>query len=155
MEDRKLKKGELDAIDIANYFLSKESMSNKKLQKLCYYAQAWHYAFHDEGLFHQDVEAWVHGPVIKDLYKKFRIYKWNDIPCYDEEVNVSVEVAEFLEDVYNKYGDFSGDELEILTHQELPWQEARGGLDEWEPSDKIINPVTMSDYYWGKYEHFI
>ena len=27
--------------DIANWFLSKESMPQKKLQKLCYYAKAW------------------------------------------------------------------------------------------------------------------
>ena len=27
--------------EIANWFLLKESMSHKKLQKLCYYAQAW------------------------------------------------------------------------------------------------------------------
>lgn len=28
--------------DVAEWFLSKESMTNKKLQKLCCYAQAWY-----------------------------------------------------------------------------------------------------------------
>ena len=28
-------------MDVARLFLSQESMSHKKLQKLCYYAQAW------------------------------------------------------------------------------------------------------------------
>ena len=57
MKRRIMEKGELDARDVAEYFLTKEKMSNKKLQKLCYYAQAWHYAFYDKGLFYQDIEG--------------------------------------------------------------------------------------------------
>lgn len=30
--------------DVANWFLAHETMMHKKLQKLCYYAQAWFYA---------------------------------------------------------------------------------------------------------------
>ena len=30
--------------DIANWFLQHVTCDQKKLQKLCYYAQAWHYA---------------------------------------------------------------------------------------------------------------
>ena len=151
MEKRELERGTLDAKDVALYFLSRESMSNKKLQKLCYYAQAWHYAFYDEGLFYQDVEAWVHGPVIKDVYNEYRNNKWKPIPKV-QSPNLNEDVLEFLDDVYNKYGEFDAEQLEILTHSELPWQEAREGLEEWEASNKPINPITMSDYYWGKYE---
>ena len=154
MKRRIMEKGELDARDVAEYFLTKEKMSNKKLQKLCYYAQAWHYAFYDKGLFYQDIEAWVHGPVVRDVYNKYRDYKWNDIPKPSaNNFNFIDKEEEFLDDVYCKYGEFDGDELEILTHQELPWQEAREGLEEWEPSDVIIEPRTMSDYYWSKYDN--
>jgi len=31
-------------LNIAQCFLSKQGMTHKKLQKLCYYAQAWHLA---------------------------------------------------------------------------------------------------------------
>ena len=34
-------------MDVANWFLSQSSMTHKKLQKLCYYAQAWHCALHN------------------------------------------------------------------------------------------------------------
>lgn len=34
-------------LDIANWFLSKEPMTHKKLQKLCYYAQAWGLALYN------------------------------------------------------------------------------------------------------------
>lgn len=153
---KKLEKGFIDAKLIALYFLSKESMTNKKLQKLCYYAQAWHYAFYDKGLFYQDIQAWVHGPVVKEVYDEYKNYKWNHIPKIADELvpKLSEDIIELLDDVYDKYGQFSGDQLELLTHSELPWLEARKGLEEWQPSDKVINPNTMSNYYWEKYEQF-
>jgi len=50
--------------DLANWFLNKSRMSHKKLQKLCYYAVAWHYTLYDSKLVLDDeFEAWVHGPV--------------------------------------------------------------------------------------------
>lgn len=152
MDKRALKKGELDARDVALYFLSKENMTNKKLQKLCYYAQAWYYAFYDEGLFYQDIEAWVHGPVIRDVYNEYKNNKWNLIDIGVNPPNINENIREFLDDVFDKYGEFDGDQLEALTHSELPWQETRTGLQEWEPSDRYISPATMSDYYWSKYE---
>lgn len=35
---------------------------SKKLQKLCYYAQAWAYALKGYRLEDTDYQAWVHGP---------------------------------------------------------------------------------------------
>ncbi|QLY82403.1 DUF4065 domain-containing protein [Clostridium intestinale] len=149
-----MERGALDARDVALYFLNKEDMSNKKLQKLCYYAQAWHYAFYDEGLFYQDVEAWVHGPVINDVYNQYKQFKWKTIKLDDAEIrNFGQEVCEHLDDIYDTYGEYDGDQLEALTHSELPWQEAREGLQEWEPSHNVIKPETMSKYYWEKYEN--
>ena len=56
--------------DVANWFLSKGSVTHKKLQKLCYYSQAWHCALYDgTPLFAERIEAWVHGPVIPELYR--------------------------------------------------------------------------------------
>ena len=67
--------------DIAKWFLSKGSMTHKKVQKLCYYAQAWYCALYDgTPLFEDDVQAWAHGPVIASLYPTFAAYKWNEIP---------------------------------------------------------------------------
>ena len=41
---------------IAKCFLSKQSMEHKKLQKLCYYAQAWHCALEGKTLFSETIE---------------------------------------------------------------------------------------------------
>ena len=65
--------------DVAKWFLQKESMNQRKLQKLCYYAQAWHYALCGTPLFDADFEAWVHGPVNRDIWNYFRDQGYWDI----------------------------------------------------------------------------
>lgn len=141
--------------DVAEWFLSRESMTHKKLQKLCYYAQAWYCAlFSDkEPLFEETVEAWVHGPVIPALYPIYADYKWSSIPMVKSDPSKFDEKAtEVLEAVYGTYGKFSGDELEALTHSENPWKEARNGLEPWETSHAIISRESMRKYYGKKYE---
>ena len=64
--------GRYSVFDIANWFLSKEPMTQKKLQKLCYYAQAWCYALNNYRLMDTVFEAWIHGPVSPPLYDKFK-----------------------------------------------------------------------------------
>ncbi len=65
----------LKAIDISAYFIDYayrgeeygELISNLKLQKLLYYAQGFHLALYDKLLFSEDIEAWQHGPVVRDV----------------------------------------------------------------------------------------
>ena len=45
--------------DVAKYILQvKGEMSAWKLQKLCYYAQAWHYTWTEKRLIKEEFEAW-------------------------------------------------------------------------------------------------
>ncbi|WP_051585896.1 Panacea domain-containing protein [Caldanaerobius polysaccharolyticus] len=140
--------------DVAKTFLFMDSMTHKKLQKLCYYAQAWHLALYNgERLFDANFEAWIHGPVCRELYNVYKVYGWDDIPKENSiPSNIDEETYEFLKVVFNTYGDFTGDELEKLTHTELPWKEAREGLEEWEPSHNVIKEETMQKFYWDIYE---
>lgn len=56
--------------DTAKYILNKMGkVSTMKLQKLCYYAQAWSIAWTEKPLFDERIEAWVNGPVFPDLFK--------------------------------------------------------------------------------------
>ena len=140
--------------DIANWFLNQEAMTHKKLQKLCYYAQAWYCALYDgEPLFEDEIQAWVHGPVVASLYGDFSKYKWNEIPqrCVDLS-RLPRRVIEVLEAVYNTYGEFTGDQLESLTHSEEPWKLARGTLKPWETCQAPIPCEEMRKYYFKQYE---
>lgn len=140
-------------IDIAKFFLSKNdhNMTHKKLQKLCYYAYAWYLVLRGERLFEERFQAWVHGPVSPLLYKKYKGHGWNPIPPEDEPFLQS-EVIEVLEEVYRTYGEFTGDDLESLTHSELPWIEARGDLPKYEPSNTYLSDETIKEYYSQLYE---
>lgn len=57
--------------DVAKYILSKTGkISTWKLQKLCYYSQAWELAWTGNSLFDEDFEAWANGPVCPELFHK-------------------------------------------------------------------------------------
>ena len=154
----KMKRGDsmaqYTAAEVAKWFLSHASMTHKKIQKLCYYAQAWYCALYDgKPLFDDEIQAWVHGPVVPSLYPIYADYKWTavpmaefDIPLFDTRARI------ILEAVYETYGDLSGDQLESLTHSEDPWIQARGNLKPWETSTTPITCAAMRKYYFEKYE---
>ena len=59
----------LKAREVAEYFIEKaysenDKITQKKLQKMLYYAQAWFLAFNNKKLFEEKIEAWLHGPAI-------------------------------------------------------------------------------------------
>lgn len=143
----------LKAIDVAHWFLSKEPMTHKKVQKLCYYAQGWHLALLDSAIFEDRIEAWVHGPVIPSLYPFFADYGWNPIPKCDEVVISDKESVELLEAVYDTYKKFSGDQLEYLSHREKPWCETRNGLNPSDLCSKEISTSLMKNYFKSLYEN--
>ena len=144
--------GKYSVFEIADWFLSKESMTHKKLQKLCYYAQAWTYALKDFRLEDTDFQAWVHGPVAPILYEKFKSFGYDSIKlvgsynCHIEDNDLDI-----LEDVWKTYGDKTGNALEVLTHRELPWIEARRGYADDERCTVVILPETMKCYYKSIY----
>ena len=139
--------------DLANWFLYKSSISHKKLQKLCYYAVAWHYALYNSILVSDDeFEAWVHGPVSQFLWHEYKDYGWELIPQSKTQSDFDGNTEEYLEIVLNTYDEFSGHQLEALTHDELPWIEARDGLEDYQPSNNKINPMTMKQFYRSIYD---
>lgn len=137
--------------NIADYFirLANETgsfLSNLKLQKLVYYAQAWHLALYDTPLFSEDFQAWIHGPVIPDLYQKYKHFGWQPILA-DSHPELPKETEVFLDEVAQEYFAVDGYELEQMTHTELPWKKAREKLAPDEPSQAIIEKDWMKEYY--------
>lgn len=137
--------------DIADWFLSKTEMTHKKLQKLCYYAQAWSYAICPEPISDAVFEAWVHGPVCRELYEKYREYGFSYIPQPATVPSFTPDENAFLDDVWETYGDISANALEALSHSEAPWQKARAGYQSNEPCNVPIKPTDMSLYYRSIY----
>lgn len=144
---------------VANWFLSKAPLSNKKLQKLCYYAYAWFIVFfndleyigasaHDiQVLCPEKFQAWIHGPVCPYLYQKYRIFGWTDIQEESFPISFPQELEDLLNQVWDIYGKFTADELEAISHNELPWQNARRGFAPAEPCTNEIDDYDILRYY--------
>ncbi|MFT6631472.1 MAG: putative phage-associated protein [Bacteriovoracaceae bacterium] len=129
-----------------------ESPTPMKLQKLCYYAQGYFLAENDgTSIFEEDFEAWVNGPVIPDLYYKFRSYSWKPI---NEEVPESVELSEAevetISGIVESYGRYDGAALSTMTHRESPWLDARGDLPESEVCQEKIPKDSLLSFFQKK-----
>lgn len=136
-----------DIFDLAHAFLNIESMTHKKLQKLCYYAKAWYLAINDTNLIKEQFEAWVHGAVQPELYQEYKIYGFGYIPLYTNIATIPEEFISFAKEIYESYGDLNGDELEQLNHTEMPWLKARNGLKPWQGCNNIIKENDMKIFY--------
>lgn len=119
---------------VAAYLLSKESMNNKKLQKLCFYIQSWHLAWFNERMFDESFQAWVHGPVCVNLYHAYKYWGSMPIPKFTnlDSIILSDRSRAVIDSVYEAFGKFTAEQLEAFTHAEAPWQIARRG---YRPSD--------------------
>lgn len=136
-----------DVFAMAKAFLSIAPMTNKKLQKLCYYAKAWYLAIYDENIIFEDFQAWVHGAVQPALYRYYKPYGFSEIPMITDIDTIPTEFLEFSKEIYRSYGELSGDELEALNHKEDPWIKARGNKKPWESCTTIISEEDMKTYY--------
>lgn len=138
--------------DVAAYVLKQRGpITAMKLQKLCYYAQAWNLVWEDATLFDARIEAWANGPVITDLYRMHRgCFELNagDIPGGDPEALEPAE-RETVDAVLDFYGDMTAHQLSDLTHREDPWLRAResAGLSPMDRGTAEITTAAMHEFY--------
>ena len=121
--------------DVADYFLCQvdedagDNISNLKLQKLLYYAQGFHLALFNVPLFANPVHAWEHGPVVPDIYHKYKQFGANAIPAPSQVdfAKFSKQDKELLNEVFKVFGQFSAWKLREMTHVEPPWKTTKMG----------------------------
>ena len=125
-------------------------MTAMKLQKLCYYAKAWHLVWDTEVLFPERFEAWANGPVSPDLYEKHRgsfMVGKGDIAGSPEEL--TDRQRESIAAVLAHYGPMAPHDLSELTHSESPWLDARKNLPAGQRSREPISDASMYEFYDG------
>lgn len=141
-----------DIADLLLYWANRDGdlISNLKLQKLLYYAQAWYLVNFDKLLFNDPIEAWSFGPVIPNLYRKYKRFGCNPIKYSDkdgeEEKQFSKQQLAFLEEFYGVYIGIPAHTLVNVSHNEKPW------IEGYERPSKIIDVKTMQEYYTEKYK---
>lgn len=146
-----LQKQSLSKIDdVIGYLLSKcEDVTPLALQKALYYIQGFYYTFIDQFIFTDDCEAWVHGPVYKNIYYRYANYHYDPInnnDDFDDTIFTESEKA-VIDSVIRYLCCYSGKTLEYFTHSETPWIKTRDGLHINTPSNKIIDKQLISAYF--------
>ena len=126
-----------------------EDITPLALQKALYYIQGFHFAFYRTFLFPEDCQAWTHGPVYRDIYFRYRDYRFDPIEkttTFDASVFSASEKA-ICDSVINNLCCYSGKILERFTHNEAPWLTTRGDLPDSAPSDRIIEKSVIGAYF--------
>ncbi len=137
----------LSAAAVANEFLKLQredphspSLDQMKLQKLVYYAHAWHLAINNKPLFDDDIEAWPWGPVVRNLYIEFKDFGAKPITGRTAKIILMDDAGDpsdvriitpyppddqtkkFIKSVWESHKGFSGVQLSNATHAEgEPW----------------------------------
>lgn len=101
-----------------------------------------------EKLFKEDLEAWDHGPVVRDVYDTYCVFGRNPIiipstPENDEivrKIESDTEVAEILAMVYDTFSIYTAWQLREMSHaKDAPWYKT--------PKNQIIDVNLIKDYF--------
>jgi uncharacterized phage-associated protein len=132
---------------ISEFHASEDLITNMKVQKLLYYIQGWHLGLYGTPVFTDNFQAWVHGPVQYEVYNEYKDYRWNPITKAIDKPVLEPPLVKHISQVLECYGGQTAYSLELMTHQEWPWIEARDDLDPAESSSNIILPGSMQKYF--------
>lgn len=154
------------ALDIAKWFLYKnyaeqkakiasnddyevyEGITHLKLQKLLYNAQGVCLATTGEKLFEEDLIAWDHGPVVRNVYDTYCVFGRNQIiiptTAENNEIVQKIEndstIKEILDMVYDNFSIYTAWQLREMSHAPgSPWDKTE--------KNKIINTDMIKDYF--------
>lgn len=142
LDSEKLKLKKVDAVKLAYIVVSKYNdkyeefkaknniessdksgyITHLKLQKLLYYIQALALCVFDKVAFDNDILAWQYGPVIAEVYLKYKNKKSLPIDSKLDSYNISNGLNEIINIVIDSYGQIEAKKLIDMTHEEDPWK---------------------------------
>jgi len=134
--------------DIAAYVLQKQGrMTAMQLQKLVYYSQVWSIVWDGVPLFQEPIEAWVDGPVVRELYDKHRGRRRIEPGDLRPKSEISDRQHQTIAAVIGFYGRRDAEWLSELSHREAPWANARAGRPGHARGAEVIDEAAIRDYY--------
>lgn len=108
---------------ISEYFLSKESMNQYKLQQLCYFYFGWSLALRIKSIKNPLFITTPHGAMNPSLMCEYKKYGFDSIPMSTTTTTTFTnEELELLENVYFTYADKDYTELEAIVIKSIPYQ---------------------------------
>ena len=122
------------ALQIADYVIQRCQqkgyvISELKLQKVLYFIQAQFLVFGYENTpcFSDDIQAWKFGPVVPDVYRKYRLYGNAHIFSFAKEKNfsdIAEEDKEVIDRMVDRCADYTASQLVAAIQRTTPYQEA-------------------------------
>jgi uncharacterized phage-associated protein len=135
--------------DAANTFIyfalngDDEPCTNMRLNKLLYFAQGHALERFGKPLFSANFEAWDWGPVVPEIYRKYKCCGDSPIAATDDDFDpdiISPELQDLLAEVSVKYEGFSTSELVKLSHRRgSPWFNT--------PQNEVIPLTDITDWF--------
>lgn len=137
-------------INVAQFIIREQPMmTTMKLQKLCFYSQAYSLVKYNQQLFPEDFRAWKNGPVEYELWKrhaKLYLVSQEKLGSYIEG-SLSNKEIEIVSYVMGKLGKLTGEELSRRIHTEDPWINGRKGLEIFQNGSAVISKEAIKNYY--------
>ncbi len=121
-----------------------EGITNLRLQKLLYFAQAYYLGALGRKLFSDEIEAWAYGPVVPEIYHRYKEYANTPIAevVNEQDLDLSGKDKGLLKEVWEGYGCYSTSYLVQASHAHDPWKDA------YEKSESaVISKEHMQAYY--------
>lgn len=125
-----------------------DGITHLKLQKLLYNAQGVYLAIKGDKLFKDDLEAWEHGPVVRNVYDTYCVFGKNPIiipatPENDEivrKIESDTETEEILDMVYDNFSIYTAWQLREMSHAKgSPWDKTQ--------KNQVIDPKLIKEYF--------
>ena len=142
------------------------------LQKIIYFAHAWHLAKYDRPLVGQRFEAWQYGPVVRVIFDQLKRLKDKPIDTkllrvdrdsgnfVEFEYDFSDLERKFLENIFDYYGNIDPRKLVDLTHDVGgPWEKVwkssgeRSVVGMYIPDQSIKLWILREGRHVGKLHH--
>ncbi len=135
--------------NIATYIINSPIyVDHLKLQKLLYYSEAVSLFLHNKSLFGEHIEAWKYGPVVKEIYSKYKTFGQDELPKDADFTMPRREAVIAIDTALSLYGELSGVDLIAKTHREDPW------IDAFSKGEGTIIPrEAIQEYYKNIYTY--
>lgn len=116
------------ACDVAEYIIYYshsigESVSNMKLQKLLYFVQG-EFLKSGKECFLEEIEAWDYGPVVHEVYNKYKVYSGGNIPYIvaKNTDTISEEDKMIIQEIVSRYKNYGTYDLVRIALNQDSWK---------------------------------
>ncbi|WP_237232733.1 Panacea domain-containing protein [Rothia nasisuis] len=145
----------ISPLAVATYLLARDAsrddsdVTQMKLHKLLYFAQANYLASTGQRLFDAHIEAFEHGPVVESIRRHYEQFGRRIIVVADASQSgngkqeLPENIANYLDAIWSQFGEQSASQLRALSHKDKPWS------DNYHPGrlHSIIPDYEMRTWY--------